>query len=159
MKESDRNENLTGVLRKMAPAAGMKRAARTWLEVAAVCCLFVFAGCGGGTPSVGNGVTPGGGNGATTVATPRVDWGMSLGPNGTAGPGQFPAKFTFDATAPPDCTNDFVVFNTSVAGSTGSTANIVAFNQLYSTQGSVGGLCNQMDHPSIGPITPGQGRP
>ena len=44
--------------------------------------------------------------------------------------------------------NDFVVFNTGDADSSGASANIVAFNNLYSTQGSVGGLCNQ-DGPSV----------
>jgi hypothetical protein len=73
---------------------------------------------------------------------------MSLLSTGTVGTGQFPAKFSFDVNAPPDCTNDFVVFNTGLLGFAGSSANIVAFNNLYSTQGSVGGLCNQ-DGPSV----------
>ena len=70
------------------------------------------------------------------------DWGMSLGNKGTVGDEMFPAKFSFDVNATPSCTNDFVVFNTSLAGSS-TKPSIVAFNQLYSTQGSVGGLCNQ----------------
>jgi hypothetical protein len=73
---------------------------------------------------------------------------MSLLSGGYVGNGQFPAKFSFDVNAPPDCTNDFVVFNTDLLGSAGSSANIVAFNNLYSTQGSVGGLCIQ-DGPSV----------
>ena len=35
---------------------------------------------------------------------------------GTVGAGMFPAKFTFDITAAPSCANDFVAFNTSLAG-------------------------------------------
>lgn len=42
---------------------------------------------------------------------PRVDWGHPLLAGGSSGVGQFPAKFTFDVTAAPSCTNDFVVFN------------------------------------------------
>lgn len=81
-------------------------------------------------------------------STTRVDWGMSLLGGGGAGTGQFPAKFSFDANADPDCNNDFVVYNTSKTGSAGAVANIIAFNELYSTQGSVGGLCEQ-DGPSV----------
>jgi len=40
------------------------------------------------------------------------DWGMSLLINATVGDEMFPAKFSFDVNATPDCTNDFVVFNT-----------------------------------------------
>jgi hypothetical protein len=47
----------------------------------------------------------------------------------------FPAKYTFDPTLPPDCVNDFVVFPTSLAGSA-TQATLVAYNQLYSTQGA-----------------------
>jgi len=73
---------------------------------------------------------------------------MSLLSGGYVGNGQFPAKFSFDVNAPPDCANDFVVFNTNHADSSGASANIMAFNNLYSTQGSVGGICNQ-DGPSV----------
>jgi hypothetical protein len=41
---------------------------------------------------------------------------MSMLAGGRAGVGQFPAKFTFDVTAAPDCTNDFVAYNSSFAG-------------------------------------------
>ncbi|MFN8628249.1 MAG: hypothetical protein U0587_20035 [Candidatus Binatia bacterium] len=59
------------------------------------------------------------------------DWTMRLGPagSGTVGDGMFPAKFDFYADKY-DCTNDFVVFNTSVAGGSGQ-ATIMAFNNLY----------------------------
>ena len=39
-------------------------------------------------------------------------------------------------------------FGSSLAGGLDATGSIIAFNQLYSTQGSVGGLCNQ-NGPSI----------
>jgi hypothetical protein len=50
----------------------------------------------------------------------------------------FPAKFSFDPGAPPDCTNDYVVFGLAAAGVTGGKANLVAFNNLYA---GTGGLC------------------
>ena len=114
-------------------------AMRTVLKVTALCLALVIAGCkSGGLNS----------NGTGNMASSRVDWGMSLLAGGTVGPGQFPAKFTFDITLGPDCTNDFVAFNTSLTGASGTTANIVAFNELYSTQGSPGGYCDQ-DGPSV----------
>ena len=70
------------------------------------------------------------------------DWGMSLLAGGKAGAGVYPAKFTFDINATPSCTNDYVAFTTSLAGSS-TQPSIVAFDELYSTQGSVGGLCSQ----------------
>jgi hypothetical protein len=115
----------------------MRRAIGNFLGASVLCSALASAGCGSVAPAV----TPG-------PLSPRIDWGMSLLPGGYVGTGQFPAKFSFDVNAPPDCTNDFVVFNTSATGSAGSSANIVAFNNLYSTQGSVGGLCNQ-DGPSV----------
>jgi hypothetical protein len=66
------------------------------------------------------------------------DWSISLGPNATVGAGNYPAKFSFDigsancggATQP-----DFVVYNTSVNGSS-SQASIVAYDNLYTGCGS-----------------------
>jgi hypothetical protein len=76
----------------------------------------------------------------------RRDWGMSLGNLGTVGAGQAPAKFGFDVSTA-SCTADYVAFTTSLVGS--STApSIVAFDELYSTQGSVGGFCSQ-NGPSV----------
>ena len=80
---------------------------------------------------------------ASDGRTLKRDWAMSLTAGGTSGAGMFPAKFTFDVTAAPSCANDYVVFTTSLTN-----PSIVAFNQLYSTQGSVGGFCNQ-DGPSV----------
>jgi len=77
----------------------------------------------------------------------HADWGMSLLAGGGAGAGVYPAKFTFDINATPDCTNDYVAFTTSLAGSS-SQPSIIAFDELYSTQGSVGGLCSQ-NGPSV----------
>jgi hypothetical protein len=71
-----------------------------------------------------------------------VDWSVTLGVGGTHLPiSMYPAKYTFDINAVADCTNDFVVFPTFNGGSAAQ-ATIVAYNQLYSTQGIVGGVCN-----------------
>ncbi len=47
-----------------------------------------------------------------------------------------PAKYTFDVTAAPDCTNDFVVMGIPASPAAGGQANIVGFNNLYSYQGA-----------------------
>jgi hypothetical protein len=69
------------------------------------------------------------------------DWSISLGA-GTVAAGQFPAKFSFDAAAPPDCINDFVVFPVNVNGS-GTQPNLVGFNRLYSGTAGGNGICNR----------------
>jgi hypothetical protein len=48
----------------------------------------------------------------------------------------FPAKYVFDVTAAPSCTNDFVAIGVAANPATGGQANIVGFNNLYSTQGT-----------------------
>lgn len=68
----------------------------------------------------------------------RVDWSVNLGgSNARLAAGTFPAKYTFDINATPDCTNDFVVFALNVAGSA-SQATIVAYNNLYTEPGGTG---------------------
>ncbi len=119
----------------------VERAVLVLLGAAALCWLLVNAGCNSATLT-SNTSDNGGGIPPQSNTAPRADWGMSLLSAGKTGSEMFPAKFTFDINAAPDCTNDYVVFNTSLAGSV-TQATIVAFNQLYSTQGSVGGLCNQ----------------
>jgi hypothetical protein len=74
----------------------------------------------------------------------QKDWGQSLGAGGSTGVPfvsptwnpVFPAKFSFDVTATPDCTKDFVVFPTNQTGATGGLASIIAFNKLYSGSGT-----------------------
>ena len=51
------------------------------------------------------------------------DWSNVLGGGtsslgGSGVPGVFPAKYNFDITAAPSCTNDFVVYPTNAAGAT-----------------------------------------
>jgi hypothetical protein len=68
------------------------------------------------------------------------DWAIVLG-SGTTAAGQFAAKFTFDTTAVPSCTNDFVVFPVNIKGSA-TQPNIVAFNNLYSGTAGSTGICD-----------------
>jgi hypothetical protein len=68
------------------------------------------------------------------------DWSFDMGTGATVGAGNYPAKFSFDATsdncvlpAPPVGQQpDFVVYNTSLPGSS-SQATIVALTNLYSS--------------------------
>ena len=60
---------------------------------------------------------------------PHRDWNVSL-LGGRLSQFRFPAKFSFDPAAAADCTNDYVVFGLNTA-STGTQANLVAFNNLY----------------------------
>lgn len=59
----------------------------------------------------------------------KQDWSVSLGGAGAkVGAGFYPAKFTF-GTSTASC-SDYVVYNTSLAGS-GGQASIIAFTNLY----------------------------
>ena len=80
-----------------------------------------------------------------------TDWNMPIG--STLGPTVYPAKFSFDVNASPDCANDFVVFPTATGGfpgSSGSGASIVAFNNLYAGPGPTG-ICPTPLAPAIQP--------
>ena len=80
------------------------------------------------------------------------DWSVPLGgsvgpappqtPTPTVGNNQFPAKFSFDINSTPDCTNDFVVYNTN-------TKLLVAFNNLYSGTDSVSGTPQRALHTGL----------
>ncbi len=60
----------------------------------------------------------------------HLDWAQVMpGAGYTMGDGVFPAKYTFDVNAAPDCTNDFVVFTTSQAGA--GVTDIYSLNELY----------------------------
>jgi hypothetical protein len=56
------------------------------------------------------------------------DWSIDMGTGATVGAGNYPAKFSFNAGTA-SCT-DFVVYNTSLAGSS-TQATVVAFDDLY----------------------------
>lgn len=77
------------------------------------------------------------------------DWGMSLGAGGSTGVPVsgttwfpvYPAKFSFDTTAAPDCTKDYVVFPTNLAGVKNGQASIIAYNKLYSGTPAATAFC------------------
>jgi hypothetical protein len=77
------------------------------------------------------------------------DWGTSLGINGSTGVPVagttwfpvYPAKFSFDTTAAPNCNSDFVVFPTNLVGVKSGQASIVAYNKLYSGTPAASSLC------------------
>jgi hypothetical protein len=52
-------------------------------------------------------------------AAMRADWGVSMQAGGTTGTEMYPAKFSFDVTAVPDCVNDFVVYNSGLPSAAG----------------------------------------
>jgi hypothetical protein len=77
------------------------------------------------------------------------DWGTSLGAGGSTGEPVngttwfpvYPAKFTFDTTATPTCTTDYVVFPTNLAGVKNGQASIIAYNKLYSGTPALTAFC------------------
>jgi hypothetical protein len=72
-----------------------------------------------------------GGGSGSTKGTLKRDWSTSLGPGATVGADTYPAKFSFDTTTA-SCTNDFVVYGTSVAGAAAG-ANAAATGTFSST--------------------------
>jgi len=75
---------------------------------------------------------------AAAFTAPQRDWNVSMG-LGRIAPNMFPAKYSFDPGAAPDCTNDYVAFGLNHAGNVNQ-ANLVALNNLY-TGTSPAGLC------------------
>jgi hypothetical protein len=60
----------------------------------------------------------------------------------------FPAKFSFDPSAPPSCADDYVVFALDIVGVTGGQANLVAFNNLYVNDDGTG-YCPVLTAPTV----------
>ena len=77
----------------------------------------------------------------------KIDWSIPLG-TGIVAPNMFPAKYSFDINAAPNCANDYVVFGLNVAGATPGQANLVGVNNLYS--GSTPRLCAREPHRELG---------
>lgn len=74
---------------------------------------------------------------AETIVRPpiRRDWNFTLGA-GSIAPNMAAAKYTFDVTATPSCSKDFLIAGLNVAGSA-TQPNLVGFTNLYSgTTGS-----------------------
>lgn len=64
------------------------------------------------------------------------DWSQGLGAGGLNRAGNYPAKFSFDivnAHCASDPTPDYVVYSTSLPGFLGTQADIVAYDNLYTT--------------------------
>jgi hypothetical protein len=70
----------------------------------------------------------------------QIDWSVPLGPAAGLAPNMFPAKFSFDVNAAPDCTKDFLVYTINTVPSA-TQANIAAFNNLYSGSAGGTGIC------------------
>jgi hypothetical protein len=75
-----------------------------------------------------------------TRSSLHQDWSIGLGLGGTSA-AMYPAKFSFDVNATPDCTNDFIVYPVNAVGS-GTQPNIVGLNNLYSGTAGGAGICN-----------------
>lgn len=77
------------------------------------------------------------GNYTSSITSPGVvtpDVNPSPDPGGSQA---FPAKFVFDVTEAPSCTNDFVAIGIPTSG-VGTQANVIGLNNLYSNSGSTG---------------------
>jgi hypothetical protein len=93
----------------------------------------------------------GGGVIGGAISGVSVDWALNLGGGKNGGyaglsAGAYPAKYSFDINADPDCTNDYIAMGLNNAG--GSTfPNLIGVNNLYSN--SVGsGFCNGLTAPT-----------
>jgi len=87
--------------------------------------------------------TAGAGAGITLTTSPSGFTALTGGTlaggatgGGTVGVGQFPAKYSFSTTSAGICagqaTPDYVIYNTGSAGVSGSHANIIAYDNIYS---------------------------
>jgi hypothetical protein len=59
----------------------------------------------------------------------KIDWAVSLG-NGYVPQSQYPAKYSFQINTE-DCNNDYVLFALYLASGSGTQANLVGINNLY----------------------------
>jgi hypothetical protein len=90
-------------------------------------------------PSPAKSTKPSGPPTTSKGPAPTRDWALSLGTAGGVAPNMYPAKFSFNINAAPDCINDYLVFGLNAAGSA-TQANLVGVNELYSGASPVG-LC------------------
>jgi hypothetical protein len=77
------------------------------------------------------------------------DWSLPLGSRVIYH--MYPAKFSFDPAAAPDCLNDYVVFGmvaTGTPGASGGQANLVALNNLYVNSTGTG-YCKGITAPTV----------
>jgi hypothetical protein len=78
---------------------------------------------------------------------PQRDWNVT-GLGGRISANMYPSKFSFDPGAPPDCTNDYVVFGLNNVGSLAN-GNLVAFNNLYVDSTTGLGFCTGLFAPTV----------
>ena len=83
---------------------------------------------------------------ASVNTSGQRDWKVTMGA-GRLAPHMFPAKYSFDPAAPPDCNKDFVVFGLNTAGTAGQ-ANLVAFKNLYVNAAGTG-FCKGLTAPTV----------
>ena len=111
-----------------------RRWAHTVMTVVSTAALLLLVSCETASTPTSNAMPSG--------ETIDPDWRMVLG-SGTTGAGQSPAKYSFNIAGPGLCSNaatpDYVVYNTGVAGLSGSQANIIAYDNIYSGCSSVSG--------------------
>jgi hypothetical protein len=111
-----------------------RRWTRTLMTIVSTAALLLLVSCGTASTPASNGMPSG--------ETIDPDWRMLLG-SSTVGAGQYPAKFSFSIAGPGLCSNastpDYVVYNTGIAGVSGSQANLIAYDNLYSGCSSVSG--------------------
>ena len=65
---------------------------------------------------------------------PAIDWAISLGGTGGLALAEYPAKFSFDtstAITTANCTSDFAVYTIQAAAGSGTQANLIGLNNLY----------------------------
>ena len=74
-----------------------------------------------------------------TKKRPKVDWSVSLGPTAGMALGESPSVFTANYAAP-SCSSDFEVYTINATPGTGTQANLVGLNNLYSN-GAGTGFC------------------
>jgi hypothetical protein len=86
---------------------------------------------------------------ASVNTSGQRDWNMAVGSHVVAH--MFPAKYSFDPAATPDCKNDYVVFGMVAVGTpnaSGGQANLVALNNLY-VNNSGTGFCTGIAAPTV----------
>lgn len=85
------------------------------------------------TGTSGNGITLTRSTGFTAITAGTFGGGTTG--SGSVGAGNFPAKYSFSTTNAGNCGNatppDYVVYNTGTAGVSGSQANIIAYDNIY----------------------------
>jgi hypothetical protein len=86
---------------------------------------------------------------ASVNTSGQRDWNTAVGSHVVAH--MFPAKYSFDPAATPDCQNDYVVFGMVAVGTpnaSGGQANLVALNNLY-VNSSGNGFCTGITAPTV----------